>query len=105
MSATLFLEYDDVLNRPELFKAARLDAFERARLFDIFVSKCIFIDVYYKWRPNLRDEGDNHIIELAIAANANVIVTSNLRDFDKSDLRFDQLQIMTPDAVLKELGA
>lgn len=23
---------------------------------------------YYRWRPNLPDEGDNHVLELAVAA-------------------------------------
>jgi hypothetical protein len=26
------------------------------------------IEVYYRWRPNLPDEGDNHVLELAVAA-------------------------------------
>ena len=104
MSSALFLEYEDVLNRPAVFKAARMSSIERATLFDIFLGKCTWADVYYKWRPNLRDEGDNHVVELAIAGNASVIVTNNLRDFGRSELKFDQLQIMTPEAILKELG-
>jgi predicted nucleic acid-binding protein len=38
-----------------------------------------WVTVYYGWRPNLPDEGDNHLIELALAGAAQVIVTHNLR--------------------------
>jgi predicted nucleic acid-binding protein len=37
--------------------------------------------IYYSWRPNFRVEGDNHLIELAVAGNARVITTNNLKDF------------------------
>jgi predicted nucleic acid-binding protein len=36
--------------------------------------------VYHAWRPNLPDEADNHLLELAVAAQADAIVTRNLRD-------------------------
>jgi hypothetical protein len=36
--------------------------------------------VYFLWRPNLPDEADNHLIELALAGAAQTIVTHNLND-------------------------
>lgn len=33
-----------------------------------------WVSIYYGWRPNLSDEGGNHLIELAIAGNARTIV-------------------------------
>ena len=44
----------------------------------------------------MRDEGDNHVIELAIAGNARIIATNNLRDFRGAKLTFPQLQILNP---------
>jgi len=41
----------------------------------------------------LRDEGDNHLIELGIAGNARYLVTYNLRDFKQAELTFPQLSI------------
>jgi len=45
-----------------------------------------WIKIFYGWRPNLRDEGDNHFVELAIAGGAEAIVTYNIRDFRLADL-------------------
>ena len=39
-------------------------------MFHSFLSLCEWVPVYYLWRPNLRDEGDNHLIELAVAGRA-----------------------------------
>jgi hypothetical protein len=40
------------------------------------------------WRPSLRDEGDNHVPELAVAGGVPAIVANNVSDFRSSDLRF-----------------
>jgi hypothetical protein len=46
------------------------------------------VKVYYLWRPNLPDEADNHLIELALAGGADTIVTNNLRDVSRGELTF-----------------
>jgi predicted nucleic acid-binding protein len=46
------------------------------------------VHVYYLWHPNLRDEGDNHVFELAGAGGAEAIVTTNVGDFRSAELRF-----------------
>jgi predicted nucleic acid-binding protein len=52
-------------------------------------------DVHYLWRPNLLDEGDNFVLESAIASSA-LIVTKNLRDFHGGELKFPDLIVLTP---------
>ncbi|UZA04722.1 PIN domain-containing protein [Moraxella bovis] len=52
------------------------------------------------WRPNLKDEGDNHLIELAVAGNANIIVSHNQKDFRQNELNFG-IQILTPEQLLQ----
>jgi len=52
-------------------------------------------EVYYLWRPNLPDEGDNFVLESAIAASS-IIVTKNIKDFKTGQLKFPDLIIMTP---------
>jgi putative PIN family toxin of toxin-antitoxin system len=99
----LFLEYEDVLGRDTLFRGCPLTARERQRLFKSSLGLCDWVQVYYLWRPNLRDEGDNHVLELAVAGDASMIVTNNVRDFAGSDLRFPAIRILSPRNLMKEL--
>lgn len=101
MAAALLAEYEDVLGRKALFAKSRLAAAERAELLDIFLSTCRWTRIYYGWRPNLRDEGDNHLVELAVAGGADRIVTHNLRDLRSAELRFPGLQALTPTQLLR----
>ena len=61
-----------------------------------------WVTVYYGWRPNLPDEGDNHLIELALAGGAQAIVTHNLRDLRGGELRLGNLRVLTPAQCLEE---
>jgi uncharacterized protein len=99
----LFLEYEDVLGRDALFRRSPLTPVERRRFFESFLGMCEWIQVYYLWRPNLRDEGDNHIVELAFAGGASIIVTNNAADFLCADLRFPEIRIVRPRDFNKEL--
>jgi putative PIN family toxin of toxin-antitoxin system len=100
---TLFFEYEDVLNRRDLFKACPLSRRERQDLFAALLSVCEWVQVYFTWRPNLPDEADNHVIELAVAGGAAMIVTNNVRHFRRAELQFPDLRIVTPREALKEL--
>jgi putative PIN family toxin of toxin-antitoxin system len=102
MGAALFTEYEDVLGRPEWASASPLTVTERGELFDIFLAHCAWTRVYFGWRPNLPDEADNHLIELAVAGGARYIITRNLRDLTRGELRFDGLLIVDPHTFLKE---
>ena len=51
----------------------------------------------------MRDEGDNHLLELAVAGGVHCLVTRNLRDFAASELKFPRLRIVSPETFLKEL--
>lgn len=103
MGAALFSEHEDLLAREALFRNCRLTHAEREHLFDIYLSCCEWIRVYYAWRPNLRDEGDNHVVELAVAGGAHGIVTRNLRDLQRMELRFPALRVLSPETLVKEL--
>jgi putative PIN family toxin of toxin-antitoxin system len=100
MGAALLSEYEDVLGRAGLFQTSRLNTHEREELLDIFLAHCRWTRIYYGWRPNLRDEGDNHLVELAVAGGASVIVTRNLRDLSSMELNFPGLAVLTPTGLL-----
>jgi uncharacterized protein len=103
MGAALMAEYEDVLGRDQLFVKCRLSAIERDELFDIFVAACRWTRIYFGWRPNLRDEGDNHLIELAVAGGATHVVTRNVRDLMAEELRFPDVAVRTPAEFLLEV--
>lgn len=97
----LMAEYEDVLARDELFSTSRLGSDEREAVFDAFLATCQWVEVFYAWRPNLPDEGDNHLIELAVAARANAIVTRNIRDLGRGELIFPSVRVLTPEQCLE----
>jgi putative PIN family toxin of toxin-antitoxin system len=102
MSLALFAEYRDVMGREPLFVDSPLTREERQELFYAFVAVCRLTEIYYLWRPNLRDEADNHVLELAVAAGAQAIVTYNRADFLGAELHFPELRIVMPADLLKE---
>ena len=103
MGVALLTEFEATLSRDELFARSRLDAAERSMLLDTFLALCEWTRVYFLWRPNLKDESDNHLIELEVAGDADVVVTRNLRDLRGAELRLEPLRILSPEDFLKEL--
>jgi len=97
----LLAEYEDVLGRSPLFADSVLSAKERSEALDGLLNQCRWVEVFYAWRPNLPDEADNHLIELAVAAQASAIVTRNLRDVSRGELKFPWLSILTPEQCLE----
>ena len=104
MGTALLREYEAVLGRVDLFRTSGLQASEREELLDIFLAHCRWVRIFYGWRPNLPDEGDNHLVELAVAAGNAAIVTRNLRDLQQMDLRFPGLRILSPESFLASLS-
>ncbi|NJS37457.1 MAG: putative toxin-antitoxin system toxin component, PIN family [Brachymonas sp.] len=104
MGSALLMEYEDVLGRHELMDQSPLTPLERLDLLKIFLSKCEWTRVYFGWRPNLPDEADNHLIELAVAGGASHIVSRNLKDLMRGELRFPQIKITDPAQYLLELS-
>ncbi|WNZ23314.1 putative toxin-antitoxin system toxin component, PIN family [Leptolyngbya sp. NK1-12] len=101
MGNTLFCEYEAVVSREEIISQCPLTSLEISDLLAAFMSVCEWVQIYYLWRPNLRDEQDNHLIELAIAGNARAIVTNNIRDFQDAELIFPNLSILQPEQLIR----
>jgi len=102
MGTALLAEYEDVLGRETLFDGCRLSDGERSELLDIFLARCEWIHVYFGWRPNLPDEADNHLIELAVAGRASHVVSRNLRDLARAELTFPGLRCVSPEGFLHQ---
>lgn len=98
----LWLEYEDLLGR-DVWTDATTPT-ERRTVLAAVARAGRWVSVYYGWRPNLPDEGDNHLIELAVAGGASAIVTHNVRDVARGELAWQGLKVWTPAQCLKELS-
>lgn len=96
----LWLEYQDLLGRPVWSDVTTHE--ERLDVLAALARQGRWVTVYYGWRPNLPDEADNHLIELALAGGAEAIVTHNVRDLDRGELQLGGLRILTPAQCLEE---
>lgn len=92
----LLAEYEYVLGRENIFDKADVSQHERQILFEALLSVSKWNRIHFLWRPNLKDEGDNHVLELGVASGAEAIITGNTKDFKKSELLFPELLILTP---------
>lgn len=103
MGTALFAEYEALLGREELFERSPLTAPQREVVLNAFLGVCRWTRIYYRWRPNLPDEADNHLVELAVAGGASVIVTKNTRDFRRAELQFPGVRVLKPETLLQEV--
>lgn len=101
ISNALFQEYEELTNRSRIQKQCPLSPFELRELLNAYYNVCEWVPIYYLWRPNLRDESDNFLIELAVAGNAHCVVTNNIRDLKESELVFPDLRVLTPAQLLR----
>ena len=97
----LFTEYEALLSRDKLFADCQLSHKERETVFSALLKQARWIEIYFAWRPNLQDESDNHLIELAVAGGAQAVVSRNTRDFKNAELLFADTKILTPKQCLE----
>jgi len=101
MSEALFYEYEDVMRRKKIQDTTPLTKQEQSTLLNAFISTCRWNEIYYMWRPNLNDEDDNFVVELAVASGAEAIITYNIKDFNNAELSFSHT-ITTPENFIKD---
>ena len=99
VSVSLVLEYESALLRH--VAASTLDDADVRDFVDYMCNAAIRQKIFFLWRPFLRDPSDDLVLELAVAAQCDAIVTHNVRDFRGSD-RFG-VRVITPGEFLREL--
>lgn len=78
VSVPLVVEYEAVLLR---HRTGSQTAKHVTDLVDYLCSQAHHQEIFYLWRPCLTDPGDDMVLELAVAAQASLVVTHNLKDF------------------------
>jgi putative PIN family toxin of toxin-antitoxin system len=101
LSVPLVLEYEDVLMRPEL--RIPLSREEIDAVLDFHCSVARHHEIFFLWRPFLRDPHDDLVLELAVKAGCKFIITFNERDFAGSE-QFG-VRPITPGDFLRRIGA
>lgn len=102
ISTSMFLEYQDVLLRAEHRLATGMGEEDVAGFLAALASAAEPVDVHFQWRPQLPDPSDELVLEAAVNARADAIVTHNVRDFEPATRIFG-IAVMTPARLLEEL--
>ena len=103
ISTSLLVEYEAVMSRSKIQKSCVLSIKEQEELFHAFISTCKWNEIFYLWRPNLKDKDDDFLVELAVASNTKVIITDNKKDITSGELHFD-FEIDTPKEFLERIN-
>ena len=96
------MEYESVCFRPEHIAAAGLDTRQVGVFLDGLAHIVEAVEVHFLWRPQLRDPADELVLEAAVNAAAQALLSFNVRHFAKAVERF-QLRVEQPGSFLRSL--
>lgn len=91
-SVPLILEYEDVIQRQR--EEIGLSQKDALALIDSLCALAHHREIHFLWRPSLPDANDEMILELAVSAQCDYIVTHNLADFKGAE-KFG-VKVVTP---------
>jgi putative PIN family toxin of toxin-antitoxin system len=100
VSVPLFVEYEAVLKREGLLP--HMQPLDDAVL-DYLLSRSIICQIFFLWRPFLKDPQSDLVLEAAVASQSKFIITFNLRDFAGVEEAFG-IRVVTPQIYLSERG-
>jgi putative PIN family toxin of toxin-antitoxin system len=85
LTVPLYLQYQDVLTRPEHMTGASTTE-DILNFLRYLCSIAHRQRVFFLWRPWLKDPKDDMVLEAAVASQSRYIITHNLRDFTRSGI-------------------
>lgn len=100
LSTPLVLEYEEVLKRPDTPAGLSHTAIDI--LLDGICSIARRHDIFYLWRPLAKDPEDDFLLELAVRAQADFVITYNTGDL-LAATRFG-IALVTPKEFLQRIG-
>jgi putative PIN family toxin of toxin-antitoxin system len=99
ISVPLVFEYEDALKRLESSAITEQDIGD---FIDFLCEIGHHQEIFFLWRPFLPDPSDDHVLEVAVAAGCDTIVTYNKRDF--RGIEYFGIRILDPRELLSEIG-
>ena len=98
-NVALMLEYEAVCSRVAHRTAAGLTQKEVGIFLDAIAALVQPVETHFLWRPQLRDPGDEMVLEAAVNGLAQAVVTFNRRDFGTAATRFGVDLLLPRDAL------
>lgn len=98
----LFMEYEEVLKRPEhrLYHGLGLEE------IDEFLAELAAlvepVEIHFQWRPQGHDPSDEMVLEAAVNSGADALVTYNVEDFAAAGARFN-IAVLRPAELLRKV--
>jgi putative PIN family toxin of toxin-antitoxin system len=102
VTTALFLEYEDVLMRPETRLATGMEVADVEGFLAALAAAAEGVEVSFRWRPQLTDPNDELVLEAAVNGAADALVTHDVRDFRGAAPRFG-LRVLLPRELLEEI--
>lgn len=103
VSVALALEYEEVLKRAPIAEAAWATADELDAILDAVLANARRImPIRTTLRPALSDPSDDMVLECAVQAGADAIVTMNVRDF-RDACKLYRMTLLRPGELLRGL--
>ncbi len=100
LSVPLVVEYEDAAKR--ILPQTQLTDEDLDNILDYVCRVGDKRRIYYLWRPFLHDPHDDMILELAVAAECDAIITFNGKDF--TGVEAFGLKVLTPTDFLRQIG-
>lgn len=102
-SVPLFYEYEDVLSRADFLLDAGVTRADMATFLTDVAGTVRPVEMRFLWRPQLRDAGDEMVLETAVNGRADALVTHNYKDFGAIPERFG-VALWTPAEALRRVS-
>jgi predicted nucleic acid-binding protein len=103
LSVPLMFEYEAILTRQKHLDAARSTREDVGAILDALGSRIEPVLLAFLWRPTLPDPADDMVLETAVNGGADLLVTLNLKHFQKAASRFE-IEIVSPVEAVRLLG-
>ncbi len=100
LSVTLAFEYEDAIKRS--VSGIRLPKSVVENILDFLCASARQQEIHFLWRPTLSDAKDDMVLEVAVHAGCEAIVTYNVEDFRGCE-RFG-VKAMRPQTFLELIG-
>lgn len=104
VSTPFIMELEDVLLRPK--NSARMPQFSEQELHGFIDDVCHISHhqpIHFLWRPLIKDPKDDMVLELAVNAQADYLISFNIQDFKTIEGKFN-FTLCTPKAFLLKQG-